>query len=119
MSDELDGDPEKAIIQCFERSGDLSLLYLQECDKLRQNLPTYQAYLEGGQVSTLSITVTLSFPQLAINSYALKPNFLSYSTSSFRYGIFRSLSDPNWPKFGGARFGFCFAPRSPFAFERR
>ena len=51
MSDDLDGDPEKAIIQCFERSGDLSLLYLQECDKVRQNIPTYQAYIEGGQVS--------------------------------------------------------------------
>ena len=50
MSDELDGDPEKALIQCFERSGDLSLLYLQESDKMRQPIPTYQAYIEGGQV---------------------------------------------------------------------
>ena len=53
MSDELDGDPEKAIIQCFERSGDLSLLYLQETDKMRQNIPTYQAYIEGSQVRKL------------------------------------------------------------------
>jgi len=50
MSDDLDGDPEKAIVQCFERSGDLSLLYLQESDKMGQNIPTYQAYVEGGQI---------------------------------------------------------------------
>ena len=69
MSDELDGDPEKAIIQCFERSGDLSLLYLQECDKLRQNLPTYQAYLEGGQVSMTVISLETKPPHFLTPSH--------------------------------------------------